>query len=129
MPLEVTFFHLPCGARCARLNARGIISEEEAVAYLKRVDTPEGDIQGMPVLTCAHEVESVTPGARRLFATRNAEDPWGAMVITNPVLRVAFNFLLRVRGSAKLKLFTAEPEALKWLDDRVREELAARPPE
>ncbi|HEY8207367.1 MAG TPA: hypothetical protein VIG99_07800 [Myxococcaceae bacterium] len=129
MPFEVTFFQLPCGARCARVRLRGIISEEDAVAHIERSERPGGDVYGLPILNDTREMESITPGARRLFAARSQADPWVAIVITNPVLRVGLNFLLRVRGaSKKMRLFTAEPEALKWLDDRVREDLAAKPP-
>jgi hypothetical protein len=124
----VTFFQLPCGARCIRVNVRGAISDEEAITHLNRVDDPEGDLHGLPALTYMHEMESITPGARHRFAIRVPQEPWVAVVVTSPVLRVALNFLQRVRGRKKLRMFTADPEALKWLDDRVREELAAKPP-
>jgi len=31
-----------------------------------------------------------------------------------------------VNGTTRLKLFTSEPEALRWLDERAREEAAGK---
>lgn len=132
MPFDATFFQLPCGARCVRLDIRGAISTEESLAHIKRVDLPEGDLHGLPQLVHTREMVSLSPEARRLFGGRGEQgeqEPWVAVIVTNPVLRVTTNFINRVQRARRTRLFSAEAEALKWLDERVGEALAARPRE
>ena len=46
------------------------------------------------------------------------------MVVTNPVVRVTTNFLMRINKARKQRLFTSEAEAILWLDERAREDAA-----
>jgi len=46
--------------------------------------------------------------------------------VTNPVLRVTANFIARIQGRKKTRMFSGEPEALQWLDARVREDMAVK---
>jgi hypothetical protein len=129
VPYDTTIFQLPCGARCARVNIRGAITAEEARAHLDRVDSPGGDLYRMPGLVLTQEMESITPEARRLFGKRpelDDEEPWVAAVMTNPMLRVVARFTMRVQGAKRSKLFATEEEALRWLDERVREDMERR---
>ena len=67
-------------------------------------------------------------GARTAFSAW--KDPstteWFAIVVTNPVIRVASNFIMRDSTTARLrrKLFSTEEAAVRWLDERAREDAA-----
>jgi len=72
-------------------------------------------------------------GARAVFAGRGEigdREVWTAVVVTNPVIRVTANFIMRIQKQRKTKLFSVEAEALRWLDARTRErkEEAAKAP-
>ena len=45
-------------------------------------------------------------------------------MVINPLLRVTINFVTRVTGNRKVKMFGSEAEATRWLDERVREDRA-----
>ncbi|HVE81604.1 MAG TPA: hypothetical protein VND93_02105 [Myxococcales bacterium] len=87
MPHELTTFQLPGGARCARVEWRGVVTGEDAGAMARR--------EGGPA--------------------------WMAIVQTNPVARVAANFITRMSGDTRRRLCSTEAEAIRWLDERVRE--------
>jgi hypothetical protein len=82
-----------------------------------------GALHGLPILSLSQKVTSVSSDARRLMSGREAE-VWTAVVVTNPVIRVTTNFLIRVTGSKKQRLFTTEAAAIQWLDERVQEDAA-----
>ena len=46
---------------------------------------------------------------------------WFAIVMTNPVMRVVANFILRVTKTTRRRMFPTEAEAIRWLDERARE--------
>jgi hypothetical protein len=73
------------------------------------------------------DLKSISSEARAVFAGRSDvrdRQTWTAVLLTNPVIRVTANFIMRIQGSTRTKLFSSEPDALEWLDARVREQLA-----
>lgn len=132
MPYEVSILQLPCGARYARVNAHGIIVAADARAQVARMDQPDGDLYGMPTMFLTREMESMTPEVRAIFGARRNlgdKDPWVAVVVANVLIRVFTNFVMRVRGSKKTRLFTSEEAALAWLNERAVGGQAAKPGE
>jgi len=128
VPYQISTLDLPCGERFVRAEGSGVITREDADYLLGRV-TPGGDLYGLPQVVLTQKVDSTTAEARNLFAgssARNTLQTWCAVVVTNPIIRVTTNFLMRVNGTTRLKLFTSEPEALRWLDERAREEAAGK---
>jgi hypothetical protein len=123
MPVEMSTFSLPGGTRCAKLVSSGRFSKEDAEALLKEMN-PGGSMVGMPRLVLTQQLTSVAPEARWLFAGRPEEgerEPWVAVVVSNPVVRVTTNFLVRINRNKRVRLFSSEPEATRWLDERIRE--------
>jgi hypothetical protein len=123
MPVEMTVFTLPGGARCLRMVTAGHFSKEDADVVVKETN-PGGALHGLPRLVLTQKQESISSEARGIFATRDegSHSPWIAVVVTNPVVRVATNFMMRVnRSFSKVRLFTEEQAAIGWLDERTRE--------
>lgn len=128
MPHETTFFQLPCGACICRLEMTGSVSGEEARTLLDQLQ-PGGALHGLPLLIMLQRLDSFSPDARRAVGQMGLEEveTWEAVVVTNPVIRVTVNFVMRIQGRKKTKLFSTEPDALQWLDARAREDMAAKP--
>ncbi|HZN92486.1 MAG TPA: hypothetical protein VFB81_07260 [Myxococcales bacterium] len=128
MPYETTFFQLPCGARCFRLEAKGTLSGEDAAEMIRQVE-PGGELYGLPCLILTRDMTSISPEARRRYAARGDvgdRETFTAVVVTNPVIRVSARFIMRIQRSRRTDLFATEEKALEWLDARVREDMAAR---
>jgi hypothetical protein len=125
VPFEISPFQLPCGARAARVKSYGFFTGDDAATMLKQWE-PGGPLYGMPSLVLTGEMTVMTPEARSYFSSwkEPSETEWYAIVVVNPVMRVVSNFILRVSGTTRRRLFTSEDEALRWLDERVREDLA-----
>jgi hypothetical protein len=120
----MTTITLPCGSPCVRLECVGVISGEEA-AQMMAVIGEGGTMFGVPMLIQTERQKSLSPEARSLFSkgfdSRNEQAGCGVVVI-NPLLRVTINFVTRVTGNRKVKLFASEAEATRWLDERARED-------
>jgi predicted DCC family thiol-disulfide oxidoreductase YuxK len=127
MPFELTTFTLPGGARCLRMVTAGHFSKEDADAFVRETD-PGGPMHGLPRLVLTQKQESISSDARSVFAARTeaGQEPWVAVVVTNPVIRVVTNFLMRVNRNLKVTLFTDEEPAIRWLDEQCRKEAAKR---
>ena len=125
MPFEISSFQLPSGARCARAEVSGTITGEEAAAMVAHLELG-GPYHGLSLLVGAQKVKTMLPEARAVFSNRRAPPPteWMAVVLTNPIIRVTSNFILRMNGNARRRLFSTEREAVQWLDERVREDVA-----
>ncbi len=119
MPIELSTFLLPSGARCVRAICSGDLTKKDLDAGDLQLGAG-GPLHGLPILSLSQQVTSVSSDARQLMGSRGAE-VWTAVVVTNPVIRVTTNFLMRVTGSKKQRLFTSEAEAIQWLDERVQE--------
>ena len=128
MPYEFSRFTLPSGVPAIRSNASGVITREDVAHFMDHVDRGRPYF-GMPLLCTTYGMEEYTAEARRAFAQdveTSSDMGWCAMVMSNPVLRVVLNFLMRVNRHPKLRIFGKEEEALRWLDERVREDSAKR---
>ena len=121
MPYEVSTFTLPGGVQATRADGSGVITREDAELLMKRI-IPGGASFGQPFLVLTQKITRLSAEARGIFANNDdpdAENAWCAVVVTNPVIRVTINFLVRVSRTKRLKLFSAEPDAIRWLDERV----------
>lgn len=128
MPYQISTLDLPCGEKFIRAEGSGVITKEDADYLLSRV-AQGGDLHLLPQLVLMQKVESIAAEARKLFGDTNAERAqrtWSAVVVTNPLIKVTANFVMRVNKGTRVKLFTSEPEALRWLDERAREEAAGK---
>ncbi len=128
MPYQISTPDLPCGERFTRAEGSGVIAKEDAEYLLSRV-TSGGDLNGLPQLVLTQKVTSITAEARKLFGGTNAQraqQTWCAVVVTNPLIKVTANLVARVNKTTRVKLFTSEPEAIRWLDERAREEAARK---
>lgn len=127
MPIQTSAFRLPSGAQGVRADCTGTVSKEDANAWFQQID-PGGPYHGLPILAVAMNLDRVTPEARSVFSRRgdaNARtESWMAVVVTNPVIRVTTNFVMRIARTNKLRLFAAEADAVRWLEDRLREDTA-----
>jgi hypothetical protein len=128
MPYQISTFTLPCGTRAARANAVGHIVKED-VHYLVEQSGPGGPIFMLPMLVTTHELKSLSTEARAMFGNNVVSDreaPWCATVVTNPVIRVAINFMMRVNRTSMVRLFGTEEDAIRWLDERARQDMASK---
>ncbi|HYV44324.1 MAG TPA: hypothetical protein VFA20_05650 [Myxococcaceae bacterium] len=128
MPYEVSTFTLPCGARALKAIGTGVITREDADQLMKQIESG-GSFYGLPQLYLTQGMEKMSPEARSLFSARTkggVEQMWSAVVGSSPLIRVTVNFLLRLNRSRSTKMFSAEPEAVAWLDERVREDAARK---
>jgi len=128
MPYEVTTFTLPCGAKALRSVGVGVITQDDADWFMRQIE-PGGAMYGLPQLHLTQRMEKMTPEARSLFSARTkggVEKNWSAVVGSSPLIRVTVNFLLRISRSSTTKMFSKEPEAIAWLDERAREDAAKK---
>jgi len=128
MPIQASAFRLPSGARGVRAVCIGTITREDADTYLQQIALG-GSFHGLPILAVTLQIGSIGPGAGGAFVRRGSErktESWIAVVVTNPVIRVTTNFVVRISGTKKLRLFATEEEAVLWLDERVREDAAGK---
>jgi hypothetical protein len=122
MPVHLSTFELPGGARCLREDCVGEMTLEDAHTVLRETG-PGGSFEGLPILGLTERITSITAEARGVLGGRgnvSGTEVWAAVVVTNPVIRVAVNFLTRVNKYRKLHLFAREAEAIQWLDEQVR---------
>src|SRR5689334_16469457 len=99
MPTEYSIFQLPSGARCGRVVLNGPYGKEEVADLMLQTD-PGGPLHGLPLLALAQRLTSVSAEARGMYGRRgdmSLLESWTAGVITNPVVRVTANFLMRVQ--------------------------------
>ena len=126
MPLIATPGQLPSGARYVRLEGRGDITKEDATGVTKELGAG-GPLSGIPILALTRDVKSVSSEARHVFAGRGnptAPATWIAVIVTNPVIRVGTNFVMRLNKAKRQRLFAKEAEAVQWLEERIKEEQA-----
>lgn len=130
MPYTISDMTLPGGARCLRAVGAGVISREDA-EYLLSFVGEKGSAFMVPYLLNTEQVKTISMEARSLFAEglrAGSVRPWCGMVATSPIVRVTTNFFLRVNGNPKVKMFSSEADAIRWLDERTREDASAASP-
>ena len=124
MPFTITTITLPCGSPCVRVESIGVVSKEDA-AQMFAVIGEGGTMFGVPMLIQTERQKSLSPEGRSLFS-KGFDSPdkqaWCGVVVINPLLRVTINFMVRMNGNRKVKMFAGEAEATRWLDERVRED-------
>ena len=129
MSVEMTTFELPGGTTCLRIVTGGHFSKEDAEAVVQRT-SPGGPYFGMPQLVLTQQQVSGSSDARGVLAAARGghgeSEPWVAVVITNRIGRVGANFLMRVLGNKRMRLFGAEAEAVRWMVERIQEGQAAK---
>jgi hypothetical protein len=124
MSIELSISQLPSGARCMLMVTAGHFSREDAEEFFRQT-RPDGPMYRLPRLCLCQNQTSASSDARSMFVgLKGDEEPWTAMVVTKAVVRVAINFVLRISQNKKVRLFTDEHEATRWLDERVREDAA-----
>jgi hypothetical protein len=130
VPYHFTTFTLPSGVKAVRVNGSGVVDKGDADLLMREI-SPGGPYYLLPRLFTTEGMERMTPEARTIFS--GPSDPevaavWCAAVVTNLLIRVSTNFLLRVSrmNQSTLKMFSTEKEALAWLDERVRESAAKK---
>src|SRR5687767_12993002 len=98
----MTFFQLPCGVRVGRVEMTGSVSGEEARTLLDQLQ-PGGALHGLPLLIMLQRLDSFSSDARRAVGQVGLEEveTWEAVVVTNPVIRVTVNFVMRIQGRKK----------------------------
>ncbi|HVE82232.1 MAG TPA: hypothetical protein VND93_05270 [Myxococcales bacterium] len=107
-----------------RADCSGNVTKEDADAWLRQVD-PGGPFHGLPILAVTLQLNRVASEARSVFAQRGdvaGFKAWMAVVVTNPVIRVTTNFVMRMARNTKQRIFATEQEAILWLDERLRED-------
>jgi hypothetical protein len=129
MPIQAGTFQLPSGARAVRADCTGTVTREDADVWLRQVQ-PGGPFHGLPALVIALQLDRTTPEARGVYVQlRNSapgDERWIAVVVTNPVLRVTVNFVMRITRKRKMHVFRTEEEAVRWLDERLHEDAAGQ---
>jgi hypothetical protein len=102
----------------------GHFSREDAEEFFRQI-SPGGPMHRLPRLCLCQEQTSASSDARTMFTKLEGdEEPWTAMVVVNPMVRVAINFVLRISRNRKVRLFTEQQEATRWLNERVQEDPA-----
>src|SRR5262245_27431566 len=120
MPFSITTFQLPCGANAAREELAGVVTGAEA-AELVQHHSPGGSPHELPTLVSSLKMKSLDRDGSSAFSNRHVTE-WTALVMTNPVLRMSASFIIRVTGSPRMRVFADDQEAIRWLDERVRDE-------
>ena len=126
MPFHITTITLPCGSPCVRLECVGVVNKEDA-DQMMAVIGEGGTMFGVPMLIQSERQKSLSPEARSVFSKgfdSRDEQAWCGVVVLNSLLRVTINFVIRVTGNRKVKMFASEAEATRWLDERAREDQA-----
>jgi hypothetical protein len=128
MPYALSTFQLPCGVRCARVEWETEMNGEDARALMADAE-PGGQMHGLPVLALGQKLRTVMPEARGVFSGDRAASFRNrlALVMPNPVIRVTINFIMRVNRNQRQRVFGTEEEAIRWLDEGVRQDSGPAP--
>ncbi|HYV45429.1 MAG TPA: hypothetical protein VFA20_11230 [Myxococcaceae bacterium] len=128
MPYQYSLFQLPGGTRCARIEWTGVATGEAAAALVAEC-APGQPLYGLPMLILTQKMETMEARARSVFSSRSVTplSEFLAIVASNPIIRVATNFIMRLTKNPRQRMFPTEAEALGWLDERTREYAAAHP--
>src|SRR5262245_44065926 len=109
MSFVTSMFRLPCGVRAGRVEWQGQITGELARTAVVQAG-PGGAMHGVPVLVIHTRDVTMTSEARAVFASQKDME-WTALVFHGVLLRVTANFIIRISGNDRLRLFATEPEA------------------
>lgn len=116
MPFRFVESTTPKGSPLLEIHASGHVPLADAEAFGARV-APGGPNHRWRVLLRTQKGLDYEPAARRFFPTTQGNYRAIATLVTNPIVRAAINMMIRVSGGARdFRLFSAEAEALAWLD-------------
>lgn len=117
MPFAYEELVSPRGRPCVRVQVSGEIGLPEAQEFAGKF-THGGPYFLQPTLSVVARGTEYTAEARKHLLAMG-EHGAHAAVITSAIVRAAINLMVRLTGKAeKFRMFTAEPEALAWLDEQ-----------
>jgi hypothetical protein len=116
MPFRFEEKTTPKGAPLLVVHASGHIPFEDA-ERLANLMAPGGPNHKWFCLTLTEKGVEYAPAARKHFSTMKNYYRALATVVTSPIVRAAINMMMRLTGGApNFRMFSAEAEALAWLD-------------
>jgi len=116
MPFAFVESKTPKGSPLLEIHSSGQVALADAEAFGARVE-PDGPNHRWRVLLRTEKGIEYEPAARRYFPTTQGKYLAIATIVTNPIVRAAINMMIRLSGGARdFRLFSAEAEALAWLD-------------
>ncbi|MDC0717640.1 DUF7793 family protein [Nannocystis bainbridge] len=117
MPLRFEEARTPKGAPLLIIHSSGHVALSDAEAFGALVG-PGGPNHRWRVLLLTEKGIEYAPDARKYFPTTQGNYLAIAAVVTNPIVRAAINVMIRLAGGARdFRSFSAEAEALAWLDE------------
>jgi hypothetical protein len=125
---ELSTFVLPCGATALRANAVGHLGKEDVAYFMEQVGKGK-PFHALPMLVATQQMKSLSPEGRKAMSGVNPDAggaAWCALVLLNPVVRVVTSFLMRINRNPKLKVFSKEDDAIRWLNERALEDAAKK---
>jgi hypothetical protein len=105
-----------------RQDVNGIIDEEDAdtiSTMTKTLSAGLKDPQKIRILSVSNGFGKATSKARkRLLDNLKQSDLYKiATMGTNPYMKAVFSFILMASGTKKVKVFTSEQDAIRWLNE------------
>lgn len=125
MPINWEIRKLPTGHEYVYILTSGVATGEEAFA-LRKVVGAGAPHEGKPIISLIVPGASFSPEARRNLGTigegsTRKSTPKTAIVVSNTAVRVTLGFVLRVSRSTFVRLVGTEAEALRWLENEVKD--------
>jgi hypothetical protein len=114
--------HLDENLQIIRQDIDGVIDEEDAEnisTMTKTLSAGLKDPQKIRIFSVSNGFGKATAKARkRLLKNLQQPDLYKIAVMgTNPYMKTVFAFILIATGTKKVKVFTIEHEALRWLNE------------
>ncbi len=118
MTLSIHEVVTPAGHKAVRILASGEFTAEDATEY-GRVLGPNGPFHHLPLLGVLDKDSRLTPEARRLLSQVPERPLAQAMVVQTAAQRVIMTFLVKIAGYKNTRAFSAETDALRWIDETI----------
>lgn len=113
MPLRFSDQTTATGTVYLRIDAEGVVEEQDALALVARLET----LRGGKVLSVTASNTEFRPAARRVFLQIDAAEFSAiAAVVASPVVQAATNLILRFKRDSSVQVFRSLDEALAWLE-------------
>ncbi len=114
----------PKGHAVERTLTSGAVNADDVRGMLAKVSA-NGELFGRPMMSVIEADTTYSPEARMLvrsFDMSGAGATASALVVKSAAQRIVLGFMLRMNlngGSANLKVFGKEVDALAWLDEQL----------
>ena len=120
MPIELTEARTPAGHPLLRNDGSGRITGPEVQKLMDAI-AEGGRYHGWRQLHVLAKGAEMSKESRALVSQQyqDAVQTAVAVVVPSAVLRVTIQFILKVTGDQRTKLFSDEASALEWLDAAV----------